>query len=118
MKGKGSEPGSPGTSDCSFGSRLITRPKNQNTSGRTCWIFPKASADKTKKNLLGPTTSQLYLHQASGLQERQAVLWFVDELLNLFAQLGQLLPDLEVGDHALLIGDLDGVILLLVLLDF
>lgn len=65
-----------------------------------------------------PTASHLYLHQTSGLQERQAVLWFVDELLNLFAKLGQLLPDLEVGDHALLIGDLDGVILLLILLDF
>lgn len=42
----------------------------------------------------------------------------MDKLLNLFAQLGQLLPDLEVGDHALLVGDLDGVILLLILLDF
>lgn len=65
-----------------------------------------------------PTALQLYLHQASGLQERQAVLWFVNKLLNLFAKLGQLLPDLEVGDHALLVGDLDGVILLLVLFDF
>lgn len=61
---------------------------------------------------------ELYLHQASGLQERQAILWFVDKLLNLFAQFGQLLPDLEVGDHTLLVGDLDGVILLLILLDF
>lgn len=79
----------------------------------------KTSTDKyLKKKTQRSKALQLYLHQASGLQERQAVLWFVDKLLNLFAKLGQLLPDLEVGDHALLVGDLDGVILLLILFDF
>lgn len=56
------------------------------------------------------------LDKAPGLQERQAVFGLVDELLDFLSQLGQLLADLEVGDHALLVGDLDRVVLLLQLL--
>lgn len=37
----------------------------------------------------------------------------MDELLDLLGQLGQLLADLEVGDHVVLVGDLDGVVALL-----
>lgn len=50
------------------------------------------------------------LDQSSRLEEGKAVFWFVDELLYLLAQFGQLLADLIVGHHTLLVGDLYGVV--------
>lgn len=61
---------------------------------------------------------KLYLDKSPRLQEGQAIFGFVDELLYLFAQFGQLLSDFKVGDNALLIRDLNGMVLLLQLLYF
>lgn len=61
---------------------------------------------------------RLYLDQPARLQEGQAVLRPVDDLLDLFAQFGQLLSDFKVGDHALLVGNLNAVILFFILLYF
>lgn len=61
---------------------------------------------------------KFYLDKSPGLQEGQAVFGFVDKLLYLFAQFGQLLSDFKISDHALFIGNLDGVVLLLILLNF
>lgn len=58
------------------------------------------------------------LDKSPRLQERQAVLGFLGEFLDLFAQFGQLLSDFKVSDDTLFIGDLYGVILLLVPLYF
>lgn len=66
----------------------------------------------------GERARRLYLDEPARLQEGQAVLGPVDELLDLFAQFGQLLSDFEVGDHALLVGNLDAVILFFILLYF
>lgn len=61
---------------------------------------------------------KLYLDKSPRLQERQAVFGFVDEFLYLFTQFGQLLSDFKVSDHALFIGNLNDMILLLILLYF
>lgn len=61
---------------------------------------------------------KLYLDKSPRLQEGQAVFGFVDELLYLFTQFGQLLSDFKVSDHTFFIGNLNGVVLLLILLDF
>ncbi len=61
---------------------------------------------------------RIYLDKTPRLQEGQAVFGFVDELLYLFAQFGQLLSDFIVGDHGLFIGNLNGMILLLILFYF
>lgn len=61
---------------------------------------------------------KLYLDKSPRLQERQAVFGFVDEFLYLFTQFGQLLSDFKVSDYALFIGNLNDMILLLILLYF
>lgn len=60
----------------------------------------------------------LYLDQPPRLQEGQAILGPVNEFLDLFAQFGQLLSDFKVGDDALLVGNLNAVILFFILLYF
>lgn len=59
---------------------------------------------------------KLYLDKSPRLQERQAVFGFVDEFLYLFTQFGQLLSDFKVGDYILFVENVNGVILLLILL--
>lgn len=59
-----------------------------------------------------------YLDKSPRLQEGQAVLGFVDEFLYLFPKFGQLLSDFKVSDHGLFVGNLNSVVLLLILLYF
>lgn len=59
---------------------------------------------------------KLYLDQPPRLQERQTVFGLVNELLDLFAQFGQLLPDFEVSDDVLFVWYVNDMILLLQLL--
>lgn len=59
-----------------------------------------------------------YLDKSPRLQEGQAVFGFVDEFLYLFPKFGQLLSDFKVSDHGFFVGNLNSVVLLLILLYF
>ena len=97
--------------------KFTTTPQPKSASSFfTCSEITLSCEEGRGSEWAGGRRARLYLDEPPRLQEGQAVLGPVDKLLDLFAEFGQLLSDFKVGDHTLLVGNLNAVILFFIFL--